>query len=365
MNKRHGGELYRNRRVNFKAGLVLALGFTLILYLRIHHHLSSNISQSEELLQDSRKTQEVVKERIPPPHGEGIPDPPTKTSLEETLLQLPDVSRPPARGGVIIFQHVVKTGGTTIRENFKNSTRFPNVQYWEVFANSVFKKLQTSMDQKLERGFVDQTVFVEIHGRNTPTLVELAPHLKVWRDKARAAKVPFFAFTLLRNPVELAVSIFNQFHVFGDKRFGDNMPGTVENLRNHLQNNPQCLYLFRGERAYMRPRMMYNVTQEDCQQIQTLLAQAMDWVGDTRNLSKDTLPLLTYLVTGQAGLATSLGNSNVAAHRQTRYQPLSQKSVDPETLEMIRARSTLDQALYENAITGTHKLKELVSLQKR
>ena len=98
------------------------------------------------------------------------------------------------------------------------------------------------------------------------------------------------------------------------------MPGTVENLRRHIQLNPQCLYLHQGEQSYFMARKFYNVTQQDCQQIQTLLQQSMDWVGDTKAMSRDTLPFLTYLVSGKTSLANELHSSNIAEVRQQKYR---------------------------------------------
>jgi len=160
-------------------------------------------------------------------------------------------------GGIIIFVHVPKTGGTTIRDIFSNATRFPQIRYWALYSLKHFRAAQEEVDQRLQSGprsdYEKPILFVELHGHNTPTLVELQSTLSTWKRQALEHKIPFFVFTLLRNPVDLAVSFFNFFHVFRDPRFGPQMEPTVDNLRQTLQWNPQCLYLVKGERPYFDP----------------------------------------------------------------------------------------------------------------
>ncbi|CAB9514289.1 expressed unknown protein [Seminavis robusta] len=260
-------------------------------------------------------------------------------------------------GGVIFFFHVIKTGGTTIRDNFRNSSKFPSVQYVLVNTLQEFRGVQPKIEERLLRlgaNMTTKTLFVELHGRNTPNLLELAPILQNWKVQAQANQVPFFSFTLLRDPVDFAVSFFNFFHVFGDKRFGRAMPATLENLQKTLQWNPQCIYLVRGERPYFRPSHYYNVTHQDCHEAAESLDNVMDWVGDTQQLSTETLPLLVKLVTGTAPstefMDRHIASFNVAATRNQRNKPMSRQLLDAATLDMIHTKTQLDQWLLHHSI---------------
>jgi hypothetical protein len=122
--------------------------------------------------------------------------------------------------------------------------------------------------------------------------------LRHWRQLARDYGKPFYAFTILRDPIDYAVSLFNFLHVLGGFFGVQQYPrfnGTLENFQNtmlvgdHLFN-PQCLYLLTGE------LFDQTVTQESCQWVQDTLRDTMDWVGDTASLSANTLPYLQQLL---------------------------------------------------------------------
>ena len=149
------------------------------------------------------------------------------------------------------------------------------------------------------------------------------------------------------------MSFFNFFHVRGDDRFESPLEASLENLQRTMQRNPQCLYLFKGEQAYIRPKRFYNVTPSDCAWIQTLLEELFDWVGDARHLSYETLPLLTYWATGSTQQASTLESSNVAVERNTTVQFLSRRALDEATRLIIRQKMFLDQALYHGSLTPT------------
>jgi len=281
----------------------------------------------------------------------------------ETIL--PPLPFAPATGGVLLYMHVPKTGGTTIRNNFGNKTRFPDLHFYPIHQLSHMPRGEKMIQERiLRRNKKYKTLFVEIHGRNCPTWLELAPMIQGWRKTAAAHHVPFFAFTLLREPVELAVSFFNFFRVTpGDDRFGPRVNSTQQNLLATLKYNPQCLFLTKGETAFFehqKDNIFYNVTHQDCIDVQTQLTQTLDWIGDTRHMSHDTLPLLTYLLTGNAQHGQALPAANTATARNSKL--VSVPTLDLAARQQIQDMSMLDHQLYQ-LVMATNDIWRLPQFQ--
>ena len=257
------------------------------------------------------------------------------------------------------FLHVPKTGGTTIRDNFGNITKFPNVRYKIALLKRHYERfVKPAIDTRLRGprhlgGRGGTVLFAEIHGHNTPTLLQLAPQLRTWKEAAKKQGIPFFTFTLLRDTVDHAVSFFNYFHVFGDPRF-PKMNGTIDNLRQNIQNNPQCTYLYKGEKALRRD--IINVTEDHCDQVLQTMEEVMDWVGDTKSMTQNTLPLLYHWVTGQpvnndTGVLKVFESTNVLqAYSPAGRRYLKRSELDPETVNIVRSHSMIDGNFRDRAL---------------
>jgi hypothetical protein len=69
----------------------------------------------------------------------------------------------------------------------------------------------------------------------------------------------------------------------------------------------------------------------------------MDWVGTTKAMSTETLPLLTQMFAHNAKAGTNMPQINKA------WKPnhLTVESLHPSTVEHIRSMNVYDQAIYE------------------
>lgn len=248
--------------------------------------------------------------------------------------------------GVILFHHLAKTGGTTIRNNFK---ALDNIQFARVMNREQFADLSSEIEAILV-GNLTKILFIEMHGgeRNSvlPGLVELHPKMLKWRSLARANNVPLFAFTLLREPISLHVSAFLYFHL---KRCGAPWCSTnrftprEDYIVASAAPNRQCAHLARGQRHEDAWRKSSNVTADECQTVIDLLRQDFDWVGTTETLTETTLPMLFEML-NRKQLAREAKSSNINRSRvSVKLKAYNLTHVTRQALEDI---SMLDMKLY-------------------
>ena len=110
------------------------------------------------------------------------------------------------KGGLVIFYHLPKTGGTFIRDTLINA----NIPIERVFSTKqLLGNKYGERIQKILSGLTTELLVLELHGRfvGIPQLP-----IRQWRDTALRHNVPFFAFTLLRDPVAFHDSYFAFFH---------------------------------------------------------------------------------------------------------------------------------------------------------
>jgi hypothetical protein len=156
--------------------------------------------------------------------------------------------------------------------------------------------------------------------------------------------------------------------------------------------NVQCLYWSRSDvtwRSFIPSdpsdpmQTAFPVaTETECQAVEQVLLQEMDWVGTTDKLSQETLPLLAYMLSSSSAnvaLQTepeeeeieavgdaAAANTNADDH-QSSIQNINKKaglavfnsvaaqkeavitveSLQPSTVDYIRSINTFDQAIYE------------------
>uniref|UniRef100_A0A7S1BMR7 Uncharacterized protein n=1 Tax=Corethron hystrix TaxID=216773 RepID=A0A7S1BMR7_9STRA len=147
------------------------------------------------------------------------------------------------------------------------------------------------------------TFAVELHAPDNPSYREEMSRMRAWRCRARELGVPFFALTVVREPVAHAVSSFYHY-VRIEKRRRAYHRGPAEDSEAGLVGSaiahPQCVFLARGEKAYEHddgpgsPRG--NLTREDCAALATEMLVDFDWIGTTATIDEETVPILDYLL---------------------------------------------------------------------
>jgi len=255
--------------------------------------------------------------------------------------------------GVIMFYHLFKTGGTTIRANFRN---MPNVRFQRLSYYDGLNWTKYNIEPILSR--LDNTTsstchhLVEWHidhpAPGYPTILDLEPHLKRWRKLSSESGVPFFIFSLLRDPLAFSVSYFNQFnahhHYYAWNPYPDLVNATEENFVKTFVPNRQCLILASSPTGVPLDRP---VSRHECLRVQQVLMNNFDWVGTTERMQTETLPLLLHLLSKDDYL------SRLKLHNQSskkRGLSLSLSGLSNETVALVKKGSGLDQRLYDDML---------------
>ena len=162
------------------------------------------------------------------------------------------------RRGVVLFWHVAKTGGTTMKGYF---AQVPGVTVYPTLKPGDFDRAAEKIERILMNPNTNQFLFVEFHGKGFPT-DSIDSHLLRWRKLSEAHDVPLFVFTLFREPVSYAVSFFNFFNVLpkGSEKTEEAFKSTVQNR--------QCQTLARRKAS---PQV--------CANLYKTVLKYFDWVG--------------------------------------------------------------------------------------
>lgn len=319
---------------------------------------------------------------------------------------LPDFSN----GGIIVFYHVYKTGGSTVGKLLHELARddqskheLPGGKPLLSFADSMkssarlfFTMIRKRVDWKkdcmatLDLAEQKKLILLELHVEyptsDFPTLVELVPILDRWRREAGKRGVGFFAFTLLREPVAHALSFFNFFHV-GSKT--DQPVPTPEDhdywnpfrplqstqanfLHSYYAKNRQCQMLTSDPQSTkgapldivwdQTQRSKADITQlnSPCRvdKVYDAYFNSLDWVGTTENLQNETLPLLTKIVSDDPSIGRYRVPFKVFNNNPTGSVGMKKSDLSKKSLATILERTELDRTLYAD-VTRNFRLKDL------
>jgi hypothetical protein len=255
-------------------------------------------------------------------------------------------------GGLVVFLHIAKSGGTSIRNNFAEKS-FENVKVRRIFSeqklNNAIETVEWFLsveNKKTQAEGNEQVMLLELHGNHGEpmTIFDIHPYLQHWRRMAAANGKKVFAFTLLRDPVPFYVSYFNFFKrpdcqfKWCDRPLAPEL--TEEHLLKTMVPNHQCQYLARKMRK--RKNALFPVTEAECDSVYHQMQADLDWIGTTEAMQETTLPLLTYMFSGNAHVGRTLTVHN----KQSNERTLSVSALSSTGRQRIHESSLFDRELY-------------------
>ncbi|CAB9512279.1 expressed unknown protein [Seminavis robusta] len=256
------------------------------------------------------------------------------------------------RGGVIIFLHNPKAGGSTVREliqsqayEVRNGDKLHqinpqnaknNIAYWGTHTVTSWKASKLRIDALLSQQAqsANGTIFI-LEDHVFPDIINvLIPSLKKWRAKSKANNIPLLVVAQIREPVSHFVSYFNYYHVRTQKA-----APTQESLVKFARENEnlQCQWFVN--------RVCPNDNIIIMRQLLQLVLHEIDWIFDTATFAQELLPLLTYMTKLQL---RDLGIVQPVGYYDYHGEKLKVIDLSQETLRILREQSVLDRELYDN-----------------
>mmetsp|Transcript_10691 Transcript_10691/g.17081 ORF Transcript_10691/g.17081 Transcript_10691/m.17081 type:complete len:362 (+) Transcript_10691:3-1088(+) len=273
-------------------------------------------------------------------------------------------------GGVLVFYHVYKTGGSTVGKMLHEISM--NDKTGSKFFKMVRKKVEWedclyAVDLAASgRNLIMLELHVEYPAPDFPSLVEMGPLLQRWRSEAYEQNVEFFAFTLLREPVAHTISFFNFFHVglpLLPPEYWNPFTKLVPSEENFLRSfvgNRQCKMLGSDPESTLSapddvirvdpPAAPASKDLYDCRidKVYDVLFESMDWVGTTERLQNETLPLLTKLVLNEPDVGRNVKPFKVFRNNAKGFKGLQKDDLSQRAMSRIKQGTQLDQQLYKD-----------------
>ena len=292
----------------------------------------------------------------------GSGDPPPPPSLCRKHLQMNHEN-----GGMIVFWHIFKTGGSTLRRRYHKRTH-KKVRRWvdmRMTQETYLKKKSQAEATFLSDthtsdpyGYHGSTLFWEIH--EGPSLSTLNHDIVRWRSIAKQNNKTLFVFTLFREAPSAAISYFNFYCPPCDShQFGFNFENTEQDfLRTSLTwRNYQSRILFHGDYGDGKLWLNRTITAEESWHLYQ--NSELDWIGTTETLSNTTIPILEYLITGkhvpyQSAVTVPEEKVASARYKHTNISHIRRSDLSLEAMHFLEENTSLDQPLWQWARRDYH-----------
>lgn len=307
----------------------------------------------------------------------------SKGSLLLAVDKFVDHATPLAPNGtLVVFFHLGKTGGTTVRKNLDHN--LPNVRYmyhvskkkYLTNAEKVYRELRGEANNQTPRllGAPRKTIFFEIHAGNAPSLLVMKETLNSWRKLSKEVGVRFFAFSILREPLSQAISHFNDHclerkttcQLWKNKTLVESFLLGKERVNNfqteffarpHYTKNPRpYLHMYddtKDTTAENAPasRSSTRGSLEDAQEVFAAMVDSLDWVGTAECLAEDTFPILQNMVPSHP---KEVVKHNVGLHGSSNGgggepSSLTKEMLSKSQIDYLHKLMRPDYELYHNA----------------
>ena len=252
------------------------------------------------------------------------------------------------RGGLIIFFHLAKAGGTTIRKLLQNHGETDVRVRVKYFNSSIYGQLLSYIESSnATTSPAKKTLVVEVHdGRNAPFRT-LKPLLDQLRTSAQRNGVPFFLFTTVREPISYAFSFYNyQFVRFGNARVRERGGYNEQDMLRLLPRHTQCMFYARGEMATSTrfKHLGANLSVPECVETFDDMISTFDWIGTMEDMQSSTLPMLLKMITGNSTMFVKAANRTPLRVKEVELKPAN---VSELGMAQLHTAIEADFILYE------------------